>query len=1264
VVRSLRIIHLPQTGDIHISIEQDGEHKSTPQVAFTGFLDPQLSTEMEWYFGQYLDDPFGPSKERAQTMEQGLRNLGRLLFEATFGSSDEARSSYATACEAGLTNYQLEVISDDSAFLGLPWELLNEPEIGYLASRLSSLIRLAGIRAAGTDGLAAFSQPLPTDQLNLLMVSPRADGESARASLAIETLKALDALNIQVQVDFLRPASLSALSERLTESPNHYHLVHFDAITSSSPGEIDLDDGGGTFVSVSAAQVGEALTQGGVPLALLNAADNHSNHSQASNDIAIGLASSRVPVSVTVPFPLTGPARELFLQNFYQALVKGQDAGMAVASARSALMDNPHRPSPAGKQIFWDWIGPTVWQSYAYTPPIITEEQPPSLSAPETQTPEPEPQVAPIPQGGPNGLIGRNAELRQLEDLFQQSHMVLLWGDTGVGKTELTLGLARWLVNTGSRSGGVLYSSMEVGAGLERVIHEAGTGVGGLEFADLTSQQQRRWLLEYFQQHPSLLILDALENAAGFPLENSGLLDETELSELDSFLSEVAEGGQSWVLLVSRRNSESWLTGPYQSFELTSLAHRDALALGNELLEKSGLFGSESPGANPERPAEQLSENRLGQDYLALLELLQGHPLALQIAVPLLKDVPASVVVNEITNRISGQGTGTDATGTDSTSTDSNETQTETETPTPLIQEESRPSFLTALMDYSFSRMSRRSRNHLPFLSLFRQRVLLDIFTHITEERAYRTVMGEELGWGASRTLLRSARDAGFLDTVNPSVFQINSSFPWFFGSRLYRQLPPSGVTILEREFVRVYADTADYFMETLYENQESGVTAVLAEEGNLTQALGLALESKEWDSAQLLVQPLAQVYRMQKRYPELRRLRRQLLESVVPSSGGASEAVELGSIELWLYLLGTEASESSEFGDLDHADDLNNQVLEYMTSTDEGASDPRTAATYRQLGEVALKRWRLADAEGYASKSLEIIEDGEDRESVADNYYLLGLANHRQQRYAEAKDWFSKALDIHQRSQDPEEMVKVYRALGLTSQFQMEHDEAESWYRRAQSIVEENRDEETAILIFHELGTVSHARYQFEEAESLYRQALTLSYRLGKDAQMAVEFHHLGLLAQSRGFFYDDAEDFYIQAMEKYEALGDARSAGDECRQLGVLFHEQKRLDEAERWYQQANAHFQTSGDTQRIARTYGQLGMIAEEREDINGALEWVGQTYRLATEHNLPVLAQVESHLARLESKFGEDSFNEWWRGFMGNDPPSNLEIEGNE
>ena len=141
-------------------------------------------------------------------------------------------------------------------------------------------------------------------------------------------------------------------------------------------------------------------------------------------------------------------------------------------------------------------------------------------------------------------MVGRKGELRHLERLFLQAPVVLLSGLAGVGKTELALGLSRWFSHTGSRPGGVFYTTFEVGAGVERVVHEAGTSIAGLDFADMPARQQRPWLVEYLRGHPSLLILDGLENAAGFPTSGAGLLDEAELSELDSFLMEVAEVGR------------------------------------------------------------------------------------------------------------------------------------------------------------------------------------------------------------------------------------------------------------------------------------------------------------------------------------------------------------------------------------------------------------------------------------------------------------------------------------------------------------------------------------------------------------------------------------------------------------------------------------------------------------------------------------------------------------------------------------------------
>ena len=1222
MVKALEIIELADQKQVQLRLRNGEESQAAPPVPFGNPLDQSLYQEMAWYFQDYLEDPFGDSASRAKEVETSLRNLGRLLFEAVFRGNQDTQDYYSTAVAEGLAGYELTIVSTDPAFCALPWELLNEPEMGYLASRFSSLVR-----QVNPGPLPKFDGPLPAEQLNVLLVSPVASDHAGSCSLAVEALDVLDSLDAQVELDYLLPPTFSAFKEHLSNRSNHYHLVHFDGIIASDPESLLFETIEGVAKPVPMTRISEALVAAGVPIVLMNAGRTDSPGRQDNwPAAAAGLAAAGVPLVVSLPFPLSSRARELFVQPFYRAIVQGAGIPSVAAQARQALMSEPHRHSPSGEVIFWDWILPTVYQSHTYTPtPIATPAPSPTVppGIPEVDSDSREEQ---LPQTGPYGLVGRRNELRQLERLFLKESVVSLSGPTGVGKTELALGLARWLSRTGSRPGGVFYTTFEVGAGVERVVHEAGTSVAGLDFADMPAQQQRRWLVEYFHDHPSLLIWDGLENAAGFPTPGGGLLDESEQSELDAFLREVAEGGQSWVLLVSRRQEEPWLSTPHLDYQLPGLGRHDALELGNKILLQAGVFDSLQGGS---------TERQLGSDYFKFLELVEGHPLAMQIGWPLLKEVPASLLEKEVNKGIVQMAPGDG--------------------------EEARPPYLTALMDFSFSRMSHRSRAHLPFMYFFQRRVMMDILTHITQERVYRTVMGEELGWGACRTLLRSARDAGFMEPVTPSVYQVNLSFPWFYGRQLHRQVAASGIRRLEEEFVRVYADTADYFMETLHENQDSGATAVLAEEGNLTQALGLALEAKQWDSAQVLVQPLAQVYRMQKRYPELRRLRRQLLETVTPDSEGATEAESAGGIDLWLYLVGTEASEAAELGDLDYGEELNRQLLDYLAGQPGSDEDPRVAAVNHQFGVIAQRRWRPDEAEEWFLKSLAIIEHSEDRAVVADAYHSLGQVKQYQRRYTDAQEWFKKSLEIHQRLQDEEEMVKDYRALGLTSQYKFEHDEAESWYQRAKDIVEERRDEETAIMIYHELATVYHARYSFEEADSWYKQALHLSDQLGKQDQMAVEFHHLGLLAQNRKLFHEDAEEWFLLALEKYEELGDRRSAGDECRQLGVLFHEQKKLDEAEQWYLRARDMFDEVRDVQRTARTYGQLGMVSEDRGDLTGALEWVARTYSLAIDHDLPLLTQVKSHLGRLREKYGGDEFTKWWQGFIGGDPPTDLDVD---
>ena len=1186
MANTLEILDLAEQRQVQVAfVDESGARESAPPSAFTLPLSESETAEISWYFKHYPDNPYGPNKERAEAVEAGFRDLGQLLTESVFRAASEARGLLDRALGSGPGQCLLSIVSQSVEFHALPWELLNEADAGYLVNRFS------GVTRRQRSSLPAFQTELPDSQFNVFLVaSPGPDGQDENSGgIAAESIGAMESLDAEVDLHCIRAAALSGLPDDAAATPGYYHLTHLDGF--------DVSDGVGPLPAIYA------------PVVLL------ATNSPHAHDAAMSLAcDAGVPFVVLLPHTLAGSGRSLFAETFYTALARGAAPPGAVAAARRALAEHPHRPSAAGPLVSWDWISPVVYQSAEYAPsPVRPKQDDAPIPGMLPATPEAPPRE--LPRGGPYGLIGRRRETLELEAELDDRRVVLLTGDAGSGKSQLVLGLASYLEKSSGRPAGVFYTAFDVGAGLEKVVHETGTALAGLEFGDLRPGDRRRWLLQYLRENETLLVWDQVENLAGFPAGAPGLLEGSELQDLDDFLADLAvEGGRSWVLLVSRREEE-WLSAPHGVYRLGGLGTRDRVEFGTRLLEESGV-----------------DAGRLGPEYVGLLDLTEGHPLALELAVPMLNEVPASVLLSELRQGL--------------------------EKHTPGPGEEGRPSYLTVLMEQSFSRMSRRNRTHLPFLSMFRNRVMMDILTHITQEDVYRSVMGEQLGWGACRTLLRSARSSGLLEPVTPSVYQIHPALPWFYGRSLYQQLPASRIAELEAEFVRVFADTADYFMETLYENQDSGTTAILAEEGNLTQALALALESGQWDNAQLLVQPLAQVYRMQKRYPELRRLRRQLLEVAGQT---AAEAQSSGATELWLYLLGTEAGECIETGELDRADEMNGQLLEYFATQEGADEDPRTAAVYHQMGEVALKRWRLDDAEEWYSKSLAIIEEGEDRSPVADDYYGMGLVRQYQRRYTEAKDWFSRSLEIHQRLEDVEEMVKDYRSLGLCAQFRFEYQESESWYHRAREILEEARDEETSVLVYHSLGTVAHAQYQFDDAENWYKQSLTLSDRMGNGAQMAIEFHHLGLLTQARQIFLDDAEHWYSMALEKFEELGDWRSAGDECRQLGVLFHEQKRLEEAEGWYHRAREIFEEIQDPGRVARTYGQLGMIAEEKDDLEGALSWAGRTYQLAAENNLPVLEQVRSHLSRLREKYGEENFAAWWQTFAGEEPPGDLEVD---
>ena len=415
MTRSLEIHDLPDSGQLQLVLQAEDGPVAAPATPFSNPLASSDRAEISWYFQEYLDSPFGPNVERAGAVENGFRNLGRLLYEMVFPEG-ESRQLLDTALSEGGENCELRIASSRAEFLSLPWELLNNPESGYLVSGFSSLAR-----QTESSDQTPFDAQLTTEQLNILAAAPYVadQNESYSCSLSRTLLPVLEGLNVEVELDFLRPPTFEALANKLEQNPSRYHVVHLDGIVLDDEGYLLLETQGSSAQAVAAAQLGRVLMDAGVPLVFISAGSRGGRpepQRQAWERIGLALASAGVPASILIPTQLRGAAAtEGFLRRFYQSLVQGQDAGESLAAARGGLMDEPHRPALSGPQVSWDWITPSVYRSRSYSPPAIVAQQANPLAPPAIQQQQEEEPESQFPVAGQYGLIGRDAEMAQLE---------------------------------------------------------------------------------------------------------------------------------------------------------------------------------------------------------------------------------------------------------------------------------------------------------------------------------------------------------------------------------------------------------------------------------------------------------------------------------------------------------------------------------------------------------------------------------------------------------------------------------------------------------------------------------------------------------------------------------------------------------------------------------------------------------------------------------------------------------------------------------
>ncbi len=1029
---------------------------------------------MQWYLEQYLLYPRGEFKERAERIEKQMVAWGEALFEAVFAGP--CGRMYHRIRDFGAA--RVVVHASDNDGVAIPWELMRYPdqkEYGMLAHQAAAFVR-----SQPKNPVATVPNPGEQPSLNILMVICRPGGS---ADVPFQTvvrplLELFRPHRKHINLDVLSPPTLDRLAQVLAEKPGYYHIVHFDGhgvydggrrdgqgqFYGEAGGVLAFEDDDGTARMVPGKELGAVLAANKVPAVLLNACQSGMAQPEAAfTSVANNLIGAGVRGVVAMSYSVYVRTAVKFMARLYQELIAGRDLGRAVTLAREHLRLEPERETGYGRVALQDWMVPVLFERGPFTAPIpdlgnlrldpaLLEDQQ-AYAQSEIDTPDP-PRF---------GLVGRDGLVLEIWRALRREHAVLLKGMAGVGKTELAVGYARFLAETGQLGGPIFFTSFEHHTPLARVIDRVGAVFGpivkqqlGTEWALLDGPKRRALALDLLKQVPCLLVWDNFEPVAGFPKGQKSDWSEAEQQELREFLRDL-RGGRSRVLVTSRRDEP--VLGQLRTVDVTGLKPWEAQELAVEVLRAAGL---------------QPKELEALPDYSKLLGYLDGNPLAIQLILPELKRHDPQTLLTQLqAGQVNIQAD--DA-------------------------EQGRSRSLSASLNYRVDALDPEMRRRLGVLGMFQGFVFTPVLQNISQQDgAPAFIAGRDAA--AWMVDLDAAAEVGLVRKLFGGGYSIHPALPWFLHD-LMEEAFGGQREWLTGAYCAALGNSGSELTVLFQTNTQTAVTLLRLEEANLLHALRLARRTDRWEEVKNVLYGINKLWNVQGRWAEWDRL----LTEVEADAAGEDGEARPGRDDLWVAIQGHKAELAEYRRDFTTA----KKVHERLRAHYGGKGDERNeAVVLHQLGRIAQERGDFEEAEKWYRQSLAIEERIGNEHGQAATLHQLGMIAEERRDFDEAETWYRQSLAIEERIGHEHGQAATLHQLGNLAYLRRDFGEAEKWYRQSLAIKERIGDEHGQAQTLGQLGLLAAARQDYATAARLSRQAEAAFTRLNDPHTAAMARGH-----------------------------------------------------------------------------------------------------------------------------------------------------------
>ncbi len=1119
--------------------------------------------DIQWYLETYaagytadVDD------RRAQRIANQLPQWGKALFDAVFDHRAAQRlfNDFQDREEEGKL---LTIGTSDPAILSLPWELLRDSAGTYLVNdRPRISIRR---RFAGAGGGRKLFKVIPKDRLRMLFVISRPTG-AGFINPRGEAMAVLEAIEKEaagkVEVEFLRPATLDNLVERLEDRRKpSVDIVHFDGhgvfdpdgslheqakksdpglmkgdvqVSAANMGYLLFEDPEGKQALITAETLGDMLNRQKVGLIVLSACQSAKVAGEdAMGSVAARLTHAGIPSVLAMTHSvLVTTARELFAK-FYQRLVRGEGMGEALDNARRHLYLHKERGDRQRGEArvtlkLQDWFLPALYQAGKDTPLLTDRESEPPIEVIKWGN---------LPELQEAGFFGRSRELWLIERAFVgKTRRLTISGFGGQGKTYLAVEAGHWLHRTGmfEKICFVDYAAFQGIDAVALAVSTLGTVLNqSFIDADAVTAHLRG------QNLALLLILDNLE-----------VIENEPLRELLTVAQKWSEAFNCRVLLTTRTgdfhhpdypNEESFI---HQALPLQGLGSADYPEDALEFFQTLMKF--------PPPPKFDLPQRQV---LINLFKLVDFHPLSIKLLARQLKDRrPADV--GQTLERLIAESAD--------------------------VPEKDKS--LIASLNLSLQRLDPEAQKFLPRLGIFQGGAMEDVLLRVT-------------GLGKTEKDIE-------LEQAKQLAEAILSGDPILIGRALGYDIPDgTELTPEVAEKVQQVQQYARENIEQVTEVAQMPPTELAAGADESTwQALRQALEATGLIQTERLPgvtvpylkfhPTLAPVLRSRLTAEEQTELTSRYRQQYYQLSRNlyfqdrtnplAARAVAQRELPNLLAAVGGALDAGEEWA-VDFVDNVNTFLYLFGLHKDRAALTRRA----QQLGQPGSDAWYLA------------------RSNLGEQLYSAG-------RYSEAAQVFAEILAGLGESAS---FNRCYTLdwLGRCARFQGRGTQAAAIYRQAIAETEQLPASDSVKRqigsLLTNLGDALTDMGDYDRARIAYQQSLAIAKELGDARQEAVANGQLGTLALVQGKLAEAAQS-YQSALKIFRGLNEPASEAVAWHQLGLTYQEARQWDAAEGAYRESARIEESLGNLAGAAQTWNQLARVNQYAGKLEAAEAWYGK------------------------------------------------------